>query len=405
MGARDGRDPGPARRHLVLVGLPGAGKTTVGALVAETLGRPFLDFDVELERRVGRSVAQQFADEGEPAFRAREAALSRELAGGLGGDGSTQAPMVLAPGGGWMTNPEAREALRGAGRTVYLRVRAETAARRLAAGGAVRPLVAGAADPVAAVAALLARRGPVYEGADGVVDADAAPPEAVAARVVALVRGWEAASAGAADPHAELLAELRARFGPGAAGPAVPIYLAARGYSSERAAEVLARLGGGDDVGGRPGEGPADPGVVARGGPLAAPAGAPVADRAPGMQSPSAGPGGAGGAGEPEARPLRVWAPHERARFSPDAWGRLLALRAAGLGDQEFEHLVDRALLQLDGPVTLAELRALLGDALGAGDADPVTLHYPPWPPRRPAPSGPPPRRAPTPTRSGAARS
>jgi shikimate kinase len=361
-----------APRHVVLVGLPGAGKSTVGPLAAHALGRAFLDFDAELERRAGRSVAEQFAEEGEAAFRAREAELSRELAGAIGGPGG---PLVLAPGGGWMTNHEAREALRAAGRTVYLRVRAETAARRLAAGGAVRPLVAGAADPGAAVAALLARRGAAYEGADGVVDADAAPPEAVAARVVALVRGWEAASAGAADPHAELLAELRARFGPGAAGPAVPIYLAARGYSSERAAEVLARLGGGDDVGGRPGEGPADPGVVARGGPLAAPAGAPVADRAPGMQSPSAGPGGAGGAGEPEARPLRVWAPHERARFSPDAWGRLLALRAAGLGDQEFEHLVDRALLQLDGPVTLAELRALLGDALGAGDADPAPLH------------------------------
>jgi hypothetical protein len=54
----------------------------------------------------------------------------------------------------------------------------------------------------------------------------------------------------------------------------------------------------------------------------------------------------------------------------------LLQLRAAGLGDAEFEHLIDRALLQLDGPVTLPELRALLGDALGSGDTDdPPTLH------------------------------
>jgi hypothetical protein len=73
---------------------------------------------------------------------------------------------------------------------------------------------------------------------------------------------------------------------------------------------------------------------------------------------------------------VRAWAPHERARFTPEAWGRLLQLRAAGLGDAEFEHLIDRALLQLDGPVTLPELRALLGDALGSGDTDdPPTLH------------------------------
>jgi hypothetical protein len=77
----------------------------------------------------------------------------------------------------------------------------------------------------------------------------------------------------------------------------------------------------------------------------------------------------------PPPRPLRAWAPHERARFTPEAWGRLLRLRADGLGDAEFEHVVDRALLQLDGPVTLAELRALVGDALGSGDAGPSVLH------------------------------
>jgi hypothetical protein len=76
-----------------------------------------------------------------------------------------------------------------------------------------------------------------------------------------------------------------------------------------------------------------------------------------------------------QPRPLRAWGAHERARFTPEAWGRLLQLRAAGLGDAEFEHLVDRALLQLEGRVTLPELRALLGDALGPGDAAPPTLH------------------------------
>jgi len=178
--------------HVVLVGLPGAGKSTVGPLVAAQLGRPFLDFDAELERRAGRSVAEQFAEQGEAAFRAAEAALSGELA--------TAAPAVLAPGGGWIANVPARMALAGAGptiaRTVYLRVRAATAARRLAADGAVRPLVAGAPDPMLAVAELLARRGPLYEAADGAVDADEAEPDAVAAAVVALVRAWEGVADG-----------------------------------------------------------------------------------------------------------------------------------------------------------------------------------------------------------------
>ena len=173
--------PGGRAPHVVLVGLPGAGKSTVGPLLARRLGRPFLDFDAELERRAGRTVAAQFADDGEVAFRTREAALSGELAE------RTDPPLVLAPGGGWMANPAARSALARVGHTVYLRVRPETAARRLAAGGAVRPLLAGAADPVQAVAALLVRRGPLYETADAAVDADADDPAAIAAAVATLV--------------------------------------------------------------------------------------------------------------------------------------------------------------------------------------------------------------------------
>lgn len=177
--------------HVVLVGLPGAGKSTVGPLVASALGRSFVDFDAELERRTGRSVAAQFADGGEAAFRTAEAALTAELA---------SAPAaVLAPGGGWVANAAARVALAGAGRTVYLRVRPTTAAARLATARDVRPLLAGAPDPLGAVGLLLARRGPLYEAADGTVDADADTPEAVAAAVVALARRWNTADQ-ASDP-------------------------------------------------------------------------------------------------------------------------------------------------------------------------------------------------------------
>lgn len=329
-------------RHLVLVGLPGAGKSTVGALVAAALGRPFVDLDAVLERRAGRTVAEQFAAEGEAAFRAAEAALSAELA--------AREPAVIAPGGGWMTNAAARGALAPAARTVYLRVRPATAAARLADGGPLRPLLAGAREPVRAVAELLVRRGPAYEGADAAVDADADGPAAVADAVVRLVRAWEddalAADAPAPrDPHAAILHELEERFGPSPSGRAVEIYLAARGYDAGQTAAVLARVGAPTSA---DGSAPAD-------GPTGS------ADRA--------------GPAQPWAPPLRVWGPHERARFTPEAWGQLLRLRADGLGDQEFEHFVDRALLQLDGPVTLAELRALLGDAIGPGDPGPATVH------------------------------
>lgn len=160
----------------------------------------------------------------------------------------------------------------------------------------------------------------------------------------------ETRSPDARSAHAAIVRELRDRFGPEPAGRAVEIYLAARGYAPGQIAAVLAELA----------DGPADE----------------TASDDPGGTSDASGAATPGPtSAEPAVRPLRAWAPHERARFTPEAWGRLLALRAAGLGDHEFEHLVDRAFLQLDGPVTLPELRALLGDALGPGETDPATVH------------------------------
>ena len=171
--------PAGERPHVVLVGLPGAGKSTVGPLVAAALGRPFVDLDAELERRVGASVAEQFAGEGEPAFRRREAELSAELARGGGA--------VLAPGGGWLANAVAAATLRPLGVLIYLLVRPADAIARLGEGRATRPLLAGP-DPLGALEALYARRRALYEEADATVDALGAPA-AVAARVVAVVRG------------------------------------------------------------------------------------------------------------------------------------------------------------------------------------------------------------------------
>ena len=172
-------------RHVILVGLPGAGKSTVGPLVAEALGRAFLDLDVELERRVGASVPAQFARDGEAVFREREAALSAELVGAP--------PMVVAPGGGWLANSAAAAPLRPLGRIIYLRTSPAAALARLGEAVADRPLLAFSPDPLAALEALLSRRSAVYEAADAVLDTDGRSPAEGADSVVALVRGGDSA--------------------------------------------------------------------------------------------------------------------------------------------------------------------------------------------------------------------
>ena len=152
-----------AHRHLVLVGLPGAGKSTVGRSVAARLGRPFVDLDAEIEARGGRTISELFRDDGEEAFRG----LEREATAALVGT----APAVVAPGGGWMTRAETVELLRPHAVLVYLRVTPEAALRRLGPGVAKRPLLNGG-DPGAALTALAAAREPLYQTADRVIDTE-----------------------------------------------------------------------------------------------------------------------------------------------------------------------------------------------------------------------------------------
>src|SRR5918911_2154701 len=115
----------PRWPHLVLVGLPGAGKSTVGSVVAERIGRSFLDFDHEIERRQGKTIAEIFGEKGEGHFRELERALTEEL--------RLMGNMILAPGGGWVSNPEVVSLLRPPARLIYLRLRPETALKRLGA--------------------------------------------------------------------------------------------------------------------------------------------------------------------------------------------------------------------------------------------------------------------------------
>lgn len=152
-------------RHIALVGLPGSGKSTVGQGLARALGRPFLDFDREIETRTGLVVAEIFRRFGEPHFRALEVELTAEILA------SDQPPMILAPGGGWLAGAGSAHQLRERFRLVYLRIQPAAALARIATSHVVRPLLTGA-EPLATLRRLLAERESRYLEADVVLDVD-----------------------------------------------------------------------------------------------------------------------------------------------------------------------------------------------------------------------------------------
>jgi len=170
-------------RHVILVGLPGAGKTTVGRRTAQLLSTDFTDIDDVVALEHGRSIAAIFAESGEPGFRRLEReAMDTAL---------RRAPHLIAAGAGWVAEPGNLEAAKGAGAAVlYLRVSAAVAAARVGDDPS-RPLLVGG-DRVERLGALLAIREAWYRLADREVDA-AGPPEQVAEGVVDAVRAILAA--------------------------------------------------------------------------------------------------------------------------------------------------------------------------------------------------------------------
>jgi shikimate kinase len=169
-------------RHLVLVGLSGSGKSTVGPLVAASLDTHFTDIDRVIERATGLPIADLFQEEGEAAFRARERQAVL--------DGLLLPPHVIAPGGGWAAEPGALDETAGSVTTVYLRVSPDEAARRLN-GADDRPLLRGG-GVAEGLRRQLALRESAYRRADLGIDATG-EPGAVADAVIAAAReraGW-----------------------------------------------------------------------------------------------------------------------------------------------------------------------------------------------------------------------
>ena len=168
--------------NLFLVGMMGAGKTTVGRLVARRLKLRFIDSDREIEARCGVKIPLIFEIEGEPGFRARESQVLGELTAMDG--------VVLGTGGGAVLLDENRRRLAARGTVVYLRARPEDLYERVR-HDRNRPLLA-TADPLGRLRELYAERDPLYrEVADLVLPESALAPERATHRAAeAIAQAW-----------------------------------------------------------------------------------------------------------------------------------------------------------------------------------------------------------------------
>jgi shikimate kinase/3-dehydroquinate synthase len=168
-------------RPILLVGMPGAGKSAIGRRLAARLGREFRDADQEIEAAAGQPITEIFARWGEAGFRDGERRVIARLI--------AEGPVVVATGGGAFADPATRALIRGSGAiTVWLRCRLPTLLRRVA-GRDHRPMFVGQ-DPEAVLKRLMAARHPCYAEADIVVDCMDDSPEVTTRRVAEAIAAW-----------------------------------------------------------------------------------------------------------------------------------------------------------------------------------------------------------------------
>lgn len=164
--------------NVFLIGYRGTGKSTVGRLIAQRLGRQFVDADDEIEQRAGTTIAEIFASEGERGFRDRESLVVSELAG--------RRQVVVALGGGSVLREENRNAIAD-GRVIWLQAAPETIHERVHADQTTaqrRPNLT-AAGGFEEILTILQQREPIYEScADVIIDTEAKTPEQVADEIL-----------------------------------------------------------------------------------------------------------------------------------------------------------------------------------------------------------------------------
>ncbi|CAN5390823.1 shikimate kinase [soil metagenome] len=160
-----------SQRCITLLGPMGSGKTTVGKVLAETLGYQFVDMDALIEKSAGKKITKIFEEDGEEGFRA----IERDIAASLGGSKSK----VIATGGGAVLDPQNRLVFRKLGHTVYLKATARELYQRVK-NDTGRPLLQKSDDPKKEIARLLQEREEHYMDADIIIDTEDLSVEEVA---------------------------------------------------------------------------------------------------------------------------------------------------------------------------------------------------------------------------------
>src|SRR5208282_5893085 len=182
------------RRSIVLVGMMGVGKSSIGRRLSARLGVPFVDADSEIEKAAGMTIADIFARHGEAAFRSGEArVIARLLEGG---------PQVLATGGGAVMNADTRAAVKAKGVSIWLSAEVEVLMRRISKRRNERPLLQ-TADPADTLRRLLAEREPIYAQADLTMQSRDVPHDAIVADIMKALAAFltpAAAPQGSAGP-------------------------------------------------------------------------------------------------------------------------------------------------------------------------------------------------------------
>lgn len=164
-------------KNIFLVGFMGAGKTTVGRILAEKLGYRYLDADNLIESLSGKKIAEIFSEHGEEYFRALESETIESL--------SRKESQVIATGGGVVMRETNWETMKRGGLTIYLKAPISAIWERIK-NSKSRPLLQ-VGDPLGTATELFEKRAPFYEKADIIIDTDNLSPDSVAREIVKLL--------------------------------------------------------------------------------------------------------------------------------------------------------------------------------------------------------------------------